>query len=401
MSKRLEVLLAGRSKETVDSIASELRHYGGYRLVTRHIENGHTDPLYGVARVPDVVVMLVAGAGHSDLAALAGEQRPAGGSPMIVVAEQGDAESMRLAMRAGARDFLTGRIEAADLAETIDRLGAHFADRASEEGQNLTVFVNAKGGSGATFLACNTAHILNAVSQRSTALLSLDLQFDTLPQYFDTPLRHGLMDVLDSADSLDDVALDAYMTQHESGLRMLAAQPEDLIESQHQRAAPLGTLLDKILTCYDHVVVDVPRRIDPYFVCVLEKASRVVLVVQQTIGHLRDAARMLQIFETHGVAPNQVLVVVNRYDKSSSITIEDVKRALPETEISLVPSDFKTVAESINLGQPMHEHARGSAVTKALLALETKIGGEAAEISKSFIGKAVASILRKDKWSRA
>jgi hypothetical protein len=45
----------------------------------------------------------------------------------------------------------------------------------------------------------------------------------------------------------------------------------------------------------------------------------------------------------------------------------------------------------------MHEHARGSNVTKALLSLENQIGGRSAELSKGIFGR----IKRKDKWSHA
>lgn len=400
MAKRLEVLLTSRSKEAIADLAKELGEAGSYKIETRHIRNGHANPLYGVTSLPDVVVMLLNDSGHSDLEALIGELSPSG-PPMIVAAENGDAETMRLAMRVGARDFLTGAVTVDDFVESIDRVAAQLVDTTAEQDSNLTIFVNAKGGSGATFVACNTAHILKSVSNYSTALMSLDLQFDGLSQYFDMELRHGLMEVLDSVDCLDDVALDAYMTQHESGLRMLAAVPEDKIQCHSDRAGQLGVLLDKMLAHYDHVVVDMPRRIDPYVVPVLERATRVVLVVQQTLGHLRDATRMLQIFEAYGIPPSHVLVVINRYDKNAPITSSDIQRALKGTEVTHVPSDFKTVAESINLGVPMHEHARSSGVTKALLALETRIGGHSAEVSAGLLSRTFSSILRKDKWSRA
>jgi Flp pilus assembly CpaE family ATPase len=64
-----------------------------------------------------------------------------------------------------------------------------------------------------------------------------------------------------------------------------------------------------------------------------------------------------------------------------------------------VPSDFKTVAESINLGVPIHQHAKGSSVTKALKALEQKIAGVENGASKGILGRAFASLLGKEKWA--
>jgi pilus assembly protein CpaE len=400
MPKKLTVLIASRSKEDLTSFATELEKSGTHKIETRHILNGHADPLYGLSFTPDVVVMVLNDQGHADLEALVEEQQ-FGRPPMIVIAEHGDADTMRLAMRAGARDFLCGQISISDLQETIDRTGAQVTASSEDDDGNLTIFVNAKGGSGATFLACNVAHILTSASKVSTAMMSLDLQFSALSQYFDLELRHGLMSVLDSVESLDDVALDAYMTQHESGLRLLAAEPENIIQCHSDRADQLTALVDKMMDRYEHVVIDMPRRIDPYVVPVLERANRIVLVLQQTLGHLNDAKRMLDIFENYGISRDQVHVVINRYDKNAPISTDDVERSMKGADISVVPSDFKTVAESINLGVPMHEHARGSAVTKALLALETRIGGHSITPGSGFLGGVFSNLLRKDKWSQS
>jgi pilus assembly protein CpaE len=400
MHTKVEVLIASRSKAAMEGLMERLGSRAPYQFRSRHIENGHADPLWGLQHLPDIVVMLLNERGHHDLTSLIEDQAP-GRPPMIVIAEGGDAQTMRLAMQAGARDFLPGVVTAEELIESLNQISSQLADRSRERNHRLTVFVNAKGGSGATFIACNVAHISSAVSSRSTALLSLDLQFESLAQYFDTELRHGLMRVLDSVDSLDAVALDAYMTQHPSGLRMLAAQPENAINCQVDRAGQLGALIDKMTAQYEHVVVDMPRRFDSYSIPVIERAQRIVLIVQQTLGHLRDASRMLQIFKTHGIAPEQILVVVNRFEKGSAIATDDVKRALQGSELVIIPGDFKTVAESINLGVPMHEHARGSGVTKALLALERQLGGQPAESSSGFLGRAFANILRKEAWPRA
>jgi pilus assembly protein CpaE len=382
------------------ALAKKIASHDGFQLDTRHIQNGHADPLYGLDYTPDVVVMLLNDRGYHDLEVLIEEQSP-DRPPLIILAQEGDAQTMRLAMKAGARDFLPGVVTPEELIESIEHVSSQLTSKDAESDHRLTAFVNAKGGSGATFIACNVAHVLESVSGLKTALLSLDMQFESLAQYFDTDLKHGLAEVLEAVESLDAVALDAYMTQHHSGLRMLAAQPEDVIQCHSDRAEQLGILLAKMADYYDHVVVDIPRRVDPYHLPVLERANKIVLVVQQTLGHLRDAARMLQIFGNYGVDKSRILVLANRYDKNATITIEDVRRALPDTEVAMIPSDFKTVAESVNLGIPMHEHARGSSVTKALLSLETQLGGRSSVRPAGFLKKTFSNILGRGQWSQA
>jgi len=401
MNSRLKVLLASRSKPALATLKEQLSAETRYELHTRHIENGHADPLYGLSLAPDVVVMALTERGHADLTELTKEQH-ASRPPMIVTAEDGDAQTMRLAMQAGSRDFLPGALNAEDLIASIDRAAAQTPRSADEHTSSLIGVVNAKGGSGATFVASNLAYIMTSVSKRSTALMSLDMQFESLAPYFDATLKHGLMEVLEAAQDLDAVALDAYMTQHGSGLRLLAARPETSFERAKDRSAELGMLLDKMTGQYQCVLVDMPRRVDSYTRIVLERATRIVLVVQQTLSHLRDAKRMMQIFTDHGVSRDQVLVVVNRFEKNSLIGMDDVQRALHGVEVVGIPSDFKTVAESINLGVPMYEHARGSGVTKALASLAASLGGHTEQAqSTGLFGKTLSNLLRKETWSRA
>ena len=392
------VLLASRSKPALTELLEKLSNETRYDLRSRHVENGHADPLYGLSFVPDVIVMALNERGHIDLAEInkqAAAQRP----PTIVLAEQGDAQTMRLAMQAGARDFLPGALNLEELLASIDRAVAHTVKRPDGAASKTIAVVNAKGGSGATFIATNLAYVLKTISKHSTALMSLDMQFESLMQHFDLKLKHGLMEVLENAHSLDAVSLDAFMTQHESALRLLAARPEDAPHRNTDRSRQLGTLLDRMAEQYERVIVDMPRRVDPYTEAVLERADRLVLVVQQTVSHLRDAARMLQICGHYGLKNEQILAVVNRCEKNSPVGMEDVRRAMGEVQVVSIPSDFKIVSESINLGVPLHAHARSSAVAKAIAALADNFGERAPEVSSSLLGKAFSSLLRKQTWS--
>lgn len=394
MHSPFRVLLASRSKLALKQLISRIEPLTSHRIDTRHIENGHADPLWGLDYVPDIVVLILNDDGHHDLTALREQQSPSR-PPIIVLAEHGDATTMRLAMQAGARDFLSGAVRAEEVLDTIERISSQTEKQRVPPSRRLTAFVNAKGGSGATFVASNVAHLLTTVSKKSTALLSLDMQFDSLAQYFDIELRHGLQDVLDSVDELDEVALEAFMTRHQSGLRMLAPRVQNDVESSPGQAARLATLLKRLTAHFEHVVVDMPRRIDKPALSVLRDATRIVLVAQQGVGHMRDAARMLQILEHHGVDREQVIVLVNRFEKNASITLSDVRRALQDVDVIAVPSDYKTVAESIDLGVPMYLHAKSSAVTKALMSLETKLGGVARRAPSGLFGKAISTLLRK------
>jgi len=371
MKTQLSVLLAGRSKEAISALQEHLSSHDYLDVQLRHISNGHTDPLYGVVELPDLLVLHIDGLLGGELEALL--ERPASvRPPMVVISESDDAAAMRLAMKAGARDFLSSS-EAIEVTQSVNVICDELREHSSFDGR-LTAVVNSKGGAGATFLACNLAHLAASTTGESTALVGLDMQFPTLPSYFDMKLQHGLMQALESADELDAVALDAIMASHESGLKLLAAMPEDFRFGFDNLVPQTKTLFDLLLGNYKHVVVDMPRRIDEFNAQVISRASRILLVVQQSLPHVQDATRLQQLLRDHlGIPASQLLVVVNRYAKNAEITLGDIEKALPGSEFVTVPNHYKAVSESINFGVPMYEHARKSTVTRSLIALHSKL----------------------------
>src|SRR6187455_2070293 len=138
------VLLASRSKPALAELLSKLGNETRYDLRSRHVENGHADPLWGLSFVPDVIVMALNERGHDDLSEItkqASAQRP----PMIVLAEKGDAQTMRIAMQAGARDFLPGALNLEELVASIDRAVAQTVKRPDGSSSTMIAVVNAKG----------------------------------------------------------------------------------------------------------------------------------------------------------------------------------------------------------------------------------------------------------------
>jgi pilus assembly protein CpaE len=393
MSAKLKLLLAGRSKDALVDLQNQLSPRSRLDVKLRHIENGHADPLYGLAEMPDLLILHIAGLEGGELDALL-ERPTAARPPMIVVSATGKPAVMRLAMQVGARDFLPQSAKK-DILKAVDSVCDELTAQSSTDGELIAV-VNAKGGAGATFLACNLAHLAVSATQQSAALIGLDMQFPALPSYFDLKPKHGLLQALESVDKMDAVALNAIMASHHSGLMLLAARPEDFRFSFENLAAQTSSLFDLLLSNYKHVVVDIPRRLDEVNAQVISRATRVVLVVQQSLPHIQDATRLRQLMRDQlGVPAERMFVVVNRYTKSAEISLADIEQALPGSEILLVPNQYKIVSESINLGVPMYEHARQSTITRALIELQARIIGMPFDTQPSYISSKLSSLLQK------
>jgi pilus assembly protein CpaE len=374
MDKKLEILTVGRDREELTELCSALDNTPGFHVDSRHVTNGHVDPLYAVSTLPDVLVLCLSANWRDELQALA-ERPPATRPPVVVVAPSGDPQIMRLSMQAGARDFYTRPVDNQDLLSTLQQMEQYSATSQPDK-TGLTVVINAKGGSGASLIAANLAHVMTIDSGLNVALVDMDIQFGNLGLYLDLVPERGLLDALEVADELDKVALQAYMMKHRSGVEVMATTHNQVALPGEINVDRLGSLLDTLLGAYDHVVVDLPRQIDLLTTTVLERASHVVLCMQQNLTHVQDACRLRNILQDElGVADSRMILAVNRFDAKNAVTLADIRNHLKGPAQMLIPNDFKRVSENVNLGIPLYEQARSAPISKAINKLMQEVCG--------------------------
>lgn len=387
MPSRYDLLLVSRSQDSADQLFACLTQAPDLRVEKQVITNGDSDPLRGLLSVPDLLVLHIGSGSTNELDAIAQyspEERP----PLIVVGDGSDPRSMRAAMHAGARDFLAEPISEDDLLSSVRRFTAEMKPTRRSQSTSIVSFINSKGGSGATFLATNTAHLLASVSNRKTALVDLDLQFGNLTQYLDLKPKRGIIDALEVADDLDSVAIEAYMTLHETGLSVLAGMNTDFDLQQDLMLEGFDQILALLSSNYERIVVDLPRHIDQFGAATLERSDRVAIVVQQSIPSLQDASRIYEIVTKKLAVPkDRIMIVLNRMFKNAAVELADVEQSLHNLKPFVIPNDFQAVAESVNIGAPIYDLARRSPVTKALLQLTEDLDGRPASKPKGLISR--------------
>lgn len=392
MTQSLNILLVSRRKDVLDHLEQVL-HAAGMAASRQHNSNGHVDPLHGVERLPDLVVLHLSHLWREELEAIA--TRPPGRRPaLIVVGAANDMNVMRLAMQAGARDLLPDPLVKTDLLQAIQRTLDEQRRPTKPNAGRISVFMNAKGGCGATLLACNVAHVLAVKSKQRTALLDLDLQFGAAPLYLDLYPKRGIAQALENLAGLDEVALEGYFAKHGSGLNVLSHGTDEPLAPGTISAAGIHQLLEVTLRTHEHVVVDMPRYVDATTTALMQRAHQIVLVLQQSVTAVRDATRLVQWLRGDvGIAKDQLCVVVNRYEKKAVVAVEDIQKTLACNEPMLVPNDFGTVSECINSGTALLDYASGATITRAVMNLETRLGGTSAQARSSMIARTFSSLI--------
>jgi|GEM_PF-170394 len=395
ISTEISLLCTSRDDKSL-AIADKLSALLPDLIITKkHMSNGHCDPLHGFDKdnLPDLVLFIQNGGGWEEelheYAMRPVEERP----PMIVIGNKDHHEAMRAAMKAGARDFLTEPVHFDELIDSIGEVINELQEAGHEGDANLIVIMNAKGGSGASLLASNIAHMFTVALEQRAVLIDLDTQFGSPGQYLDLIPKQGLVEAMHMIDEMDAFALDGYLLTHESGLRVMSVESQEFILHEDLSGEHLDKLLDLLGKNYDQIIVDIPRHIDALTTTVLERADKVVLVTQQSVTHVTDATRLMKILcQDLQIDKTRIVPVVNRYQKSSEVTLSDVEKAFQGVSPALVGNDFERVNNSINNGIPLYKFAHSAQITKEILALSSQLSGESIPEKKGIIERLKARL---------
>jgi pilus assembly protein CpaE len=370
----LELLIVGRQHEMVEALAQQLAEQPMLTL-TPYVAASDSLPDEALQPMPDAVLFCVDPDWRQGVWDLI-ESIPTPRPPLFIVTQANDMELLRTAMRVGVRDVFQLPIHVEETAATVSRIVREDRSRRGANGSRLISFMNTKGGSGASLIAANVALAMTLRNKGNPRLLlvDFDFQFGGLPTYLNQVAHDGLIRALEFVDSLDEVALRAYVQRHPSGLHLLAAAMDEIIIPEDVSAARVEAMLEALDGIYNNVLVDLPHRIDASIAAILERSDVVALVTQQTIAHLHELKRLVFLLNKRlNIDSERLLVVVNRFDRRAELTLNDFREVFPAIAIQTLPNDYIRASESINLGVPICETAAQSPLGKGLLGLASVI----------------------------
>ncbi|WP_305907147.1 AAA family ATPase [Methylomarinum sp. Ch1-1] len=292
---------------------------------------------------------------------------------LLIISAKNDNHQMRLAMQAGARDFFTDPVDSDELHKALEQI-IHDCQRTGAKKGTLTTLINAKGGSGASVIACNLAHIASIASDESVVLMDMDFQFGTQSLNLDLHPQHTVVEALTEINDLDFDAIDGYMTRTQSGLRLLSTLQQQIVLPGDIPVENLDKMLSLCAERYNRVFIDLPRHIDLLTASVLDKSDQIAIVIQQSLAHLRDAKRLVQILKLElNVSDKNIIIVVNRFNPKANLQIKDIKSTLNCSRVYLIPNDYDRVANACNLGVPLFDYSPKAPITRAMIKLASHL----------------------------
>jgi pilus assembly protein CpaE len=311
---------------------------------------------------------------------------------LMMVAEEVTADLLRKGMRIGVSDVLEMPLDEEKIEAAIEQF-AHDVlhrkssaavmhrppdDESKQEGRIITV-TSAKGGSGKTVLATNLALVLNRFADKKVCLVDADLQFGDVCLVLQLEPRFTMVNASHELHKLDAELLDSLLTEHPSGLKVLAAPLEPAFADDITTAG-LMQMLDVLKENYDYVIVDTAAMLDELILSLIEKSDDILMLVDMDLPSVKNAKLALETLRLLKFSTANVQLVMNRSNSKAKLDNKEIEGALKMQISAAIPSDA-VVAASVNEGRPVVETDPKSKVAKGFESVAELIAGKVPEAS--------------------
>lgn len=401
MAIGLKVLALMIQQSTAREVKEALQRVEGLHLDLNMVGDDRPLRHIGVDTLPDVILLEINGHKDEDIQDAQEVVTKFGDRVTVFVTySQGDMDTLRRLMRAGVRDVFPQPIAPNELVlEMTEVLSTKRARlRAAEKPRGSVVaFLDAKGGSGGSTLATNLGYHLATDQKVSVAVLDLDIQFGNVALSLNLHPEHTLVDALQSPERVDPVFLRALMTEHKSGLKVLAS-PASIQELGTFPGESATSIVHAAVENFDYVILDVPRVFNPFTVTALSMADPVYLVIQESLPSLRDARTIMNALPVYGIDWDRIQLLLNRVGGplSSNIREGDIKEFLKKPVSVRIHNDYEAANKAQDQGFPVAEINKHSPLAKDLKGL----AGTLVETRQNSLTGEPAKARKGSWWSR-
>ncbi|MGD8555223.1 MAG: response regulator, partial [Anaerolineales bacterium] len=312
---------------------------------------------------------------------------------IVILSVQSDADYMRRAMLAGARDFIPKPPSGDELVATIRLVSKRAREqrekmaKPSEQARgrgprgaaevalrplgHLLAVYSAKGGVGCTTLATNFAIGL-ASEETPTVLVDTSMQFGDVSVFLNLQPKTSIVDLAARAEEIDPEVIEDVLLVHESGLRVLPAPPRPEMADEI-RAEQVRRVLQSLKRMFTYVLVDTGSAMDDVTLAVLDTADLLIAVASPDIPSIKDARQVFDLLDVLEFPKERVFFIINKMDRHSGITVEAIADNLKHTVRGSIPTDERVVAASINRGVPLLLGDRNKQPAKSILTILNKL----------------------------
>lgn len=294
---------------------------------------------------PDLLFVELAATAVPSRDWMAGVQNSDGVPLVAAVHPTADPEQMIDALRAGASEFLSLPMQPA-IFEAMDRIASRLeASHALDSGQGRIIgIVSAKGGCGASTLACHVGMALGQTDpSRKILLADLDYQSPALHRMCHIEPQRRVGDTFDSVRKLSSANWAEFFTPVTPSVDVLAGpKPGHATTPEPWR---IESLFRHLTRTYSIVLADLGRQLNPGTWAFLQHVDELLVVAAPDVLALYQTRYILQTLTGRGFDRNRIRLVLNLSEKTPrDFWIESIEQMFEMRVFGVIPIDRAALA---------------------------------------------------------
>jgi len=349
MVKGTRVIIMKSDKETSEELRAVLYTLNGVTIAAELDNPAYLDGYINEFSAEVVVIDL----DHKPQAALNLIKETAAKHPetsIFALSREMDSQLILTVLRHGAREFLARPLDQVQVTEAFVRTAKRH--RGSFKRGKVICFVGAAGGSGSTTLATNLGCELASLTPQRAVLVDMDFLGGHVASLLDISAQYSITDLCGGEGPVELTMIEQALVRHQSGLFVLTS-PNRYIKNHQMTLERSAMVINLLANHFGYVICDGISRGDAATHAILDITNSVFLVIQLVINSIHNAERFIGKLEAEGFDSDRVEVVINRYTREhSELHPEDAEKNLNRKIPWVLPSDWKTVIHSANVGQP-------------------------------------------------
>ena len=262
--------------------------------------------------------------------------RAAGRTPILVLTGLDDQALAISALQRGAQDYLVkGQFDGNRLMQTI-RFAVARNEAQAAQPQNASTtrtgavygFLAAKGGCGATTLACHLAAALPLLAGKTTLLADFDLVSGAVEFLTKAKCKYTVLDAADSnIDQLDKDLWAKLVFKGAPQLDILTA-PAPLVSKRTPKPDRLGRVLRFARGHYDWSIVDLGSGLTDASLALLYDIDHTFIITTPDVLALSRTTRLIEALMAKAYPLERLRLVVNRMPERSQLSLKQIEDVL-------------------------------------------------------------------------